>query len=261
MSYAAVKSARVYRKIYIHQDYVGPLPCRRGASLHGRHPTWPLWATLAVHGLLVWNLLRAPVLVEQDGHTGRPAIAVTWLAAVPSWAEPSPPQAAEPATPEAAPPPPALVIQAEPPPTRPAAASPVFHNLVPPRERLADVDPITSEMAATEPVGSPSLALSARAESRGPADSNYWLAVRAEITRCLRWPPGPRRSATVEVQLTLDERGALRHVEAQSPPGEERFARGVEQAVRRAAPFAAPDAWSRSARLPVRFVVENRTER
>lgn len=258
MTYVAVKPARFYRRIYIHQDYVGPLDDRRATSPRRSRLPWPLLVTVMVHSLLGWTLLRAPARVEQVENTGRAAIEVTWLAAVPSWAEPAETPDVEPVRQETPPPPPALVVLAEPPPAVPEATPSVALSPVPPLATVAEVRPTVPEVAATPPAPP---ALAARAESNGQADTNYWLEVRAEITRCLRWPPGPRQPATVDVQLTLDEHGGLHHVEATAPTGEERFARGVEQAVRRAAPFAAPGAWSRSARLPVRFVVENRTER
>ena len=92
-------------------------------------------------------------------------------------------------------------------------------------------------------------------------ESNYWFQVRAEMARHLRWPAGLPRSALVMVELTIDDQGGLVGVSTHPGPGDEVYARGVERAVRRAAPFPPPGPVCRTARLPVRFSNHNPTEK
>lgn len=92
-------------------------------------------------------------------------------------------------------------------------------------------------------------------------ESNYWLQVRSEMIQHLRWPAGSPRSALVVVELTIDDEGGLVGVSTHPEPGDEGYARGVERAVRRAAPFPPPGPVCRTARLPVRFSNHNPTEK
>jgi TonB family protein len=92
-------------------------------------------------------------------------------------------------------------------------------------------------------------------------ESNYWLHVRSEMIQHLRWPAGLPRSALVMVELTIDDEGGLVGVSTHPEAGDERYARGVERAVRRAAPFPPPGPVCRTARLPVRFSNHNPTEK
>ena len=92
-------------------------------------------------------------------------------------------------------------------------------------------------------------------------ESNYWLQVRAELMRHLRWPAGAARSTLVMVDMTVDEAGGLVEVSMQPEPGTEAYARVAERAVRRAAPFPPPGPAPRTARLPVRFSNHKPTEK
>lgn len=91
-----------------------------------------------------------------------------------------------------------------------------------------------------------------------PADSNYWALVRAAISRHLRWPGGPTRSALVEVDLTLDGQGRVVDLRSRLQEGDARFVARVERAVRQASPFPPPAGHDRTASLPVRFLTQNR---